>query len=67
MQRIGIEGIQNDAWFKVNYIAARHFAEHEVDLNDIDAVFNEIEVCKSCLFHQFFGNISYVFAQMIFI
>lgn len=41
--RIGIEGIQNDAWFKINYIPARHIAEQEVDLKDIDAVFNEIE------------------------
>lgn len=41
--RINIEGIKNDAWFQINYVAVRHGVEEEVNLDDIDAVFNDIE------------------------
>lgn len=45
LKRINIEGIKNDAWFQINYVAVRHGVEEEVNLDDIDAVFNDIEVC----------------------
>ncbi|XP_065028710.1 CBL-interacting protein kinase 24 isoform X2 [Musa acuminata AAA Group] len=41
--RINIGGIKNDAWFQINYVAVRHGVEEEVNLDDIDAVFNDIE------------------------
>ncbi|WOL08122.1 CBL-interacting protein kinase 24 isoform X1 [Canna indica] len=41
--RINIEGIKNDAWFQKNYVAIRRGVEEEVNLDDIDAVFNDIE------------------------
>lgn len=41
--RINIEGIENDAWFRRNYIAARHDDEVEVNLDDVNAVFDDIE------------------------
>ncbi|ONK66731.1 uncharacterized protein A4U43_C06F11370 [Asparagus officinalis] len=43
MQRITIEGIKNDAWFRRNYVAVRHGDEEKVDLNDVNAVFDDIE------------------------
>ncbi|XP_020269844.1 CBL-interacting protein kinase 24 [Asparagus officinalis] len=41
--RITIEGIKNDAWFRRNYVAVRHGDEEKVDLNDVNAVFDDIE------------------------
>lgn len=41
--RINIEGIKNDAWFRRNYIAVRHDDEGEVNLDDVNAVFDDIE------------------------
>lgn len=44
LQRIRIEGIRNDAWFKNNYVRNRSGEDEEVSLDDINAVFNDIEV-----------------------
>ncbi|XP_078176964.1 CBL-interacting protein kinase 24-like isoform X1 [Carex rostrata] len=41
--RIRIEGIRNDAWFKNNYVRNRSGEDEEVSLDDINAVFNDIE------------------------
>lgn len=41
--RISIEGIKNDAWFRRSYIVVRHGDEEEVNLDDVNAVFNDIE------------------------
>nr|QSH71625.1 CBL-interacting protein kinase [Hedychium coronarium] len=41
--RISIEGIRSDAWFQRNYIPIRLGVEEEDNLDDIDAVFNDIE------------------------
>ncbi|XP_058074437.1 CBL-interacting protein kinase 24-like [Magnolia sinica] len=41
--RIKIEGIRSDAWFKKNYMAVRHGEEEEVNLDDVRAVFDDIE------------------------
>lgn len=40
--RITIEGIKKDAWFRRNYVAIRH-NEEEVSLDDVHAVFDDIE------------------------
>lgn len=47
LKRISIEGIRSDAWFQRNYVPIRLGVEEEVNLDDIDAVFNDIEVCMS--------------------
>lgn len=44
LQRIRIEGIRNDAWFKNNYVRNRSGEDEEVSLDDVNAVFNDIEV-----------------------
>uniref|UniRef100_A0A5B6ZMB5 non-specific serine/threonine protein kinase n=1 Tax=Davidia involucrata TaxID=16924 RepID=A0A5B6ZMB5_DAVIN len=41
--RIRIEGIKNDPWFQKNYMAVRHRDAEEVNLDDVCAVFNDIE------------------------
>ncbi|GMH14160.1 hypothetical protein Nepgr_016001 [Nepenthes gracilis] len=42
-KRIKIEGIKNIPWFRVNYIPVRHGVEEEVNLDDVHAVFEDIE------------------------
>lgn len=39
-----IEQLKNDPWFKRNYVVVRHREEEEVNLDDISAVFDDIEV-----------------------
>ncbi|XP_058075674.1 CBL-interacting protein kinase 24-like [Magnolia sinica] len=41
--RIKIEGIRSDEWLKKNYMAVRHGEEEEVNLDDVHAVFDDIE------------------------
>ncbi|PKA46759.1 CBL-interacting protein kinase 24 [Apostasia shenzhenica] len=41
--RISIEEIKDDVWFKKNYVPVRHGKVEEVNLDDIHAVFNDIE------------------------
>uniref|UniRef100_A0A2P2LRR5 non-specific serine/threonine protein kinase n=1 Tax=Rhizophora mucronata TaxID=61149 RepID=A0A2P2LRR5_RHIMU len=41
--RINIEGIKKDPWFRKNYVPVKHTAEEEVNLDDIRAVFDDIE------------------------
>ncbi|KAF8393212.1 hypothetical protein HHK36_021453 [Tetracentron sinense] len=41
--RIRIEGIKNDPWFRKNYVAVRHSEDEEVNLDDVHAVFDDIE------------------------
>ncbi|XP_010907283.1 CBL-interacting protein kinase 24 isoform X2 [Elaeis guineensis] len=42
-KRIHIEGIKNDPWFRRNYVPVRHGEEEKVNLEDVQAVFNDIE------------------------
>jgi len=44
MQRITIEGIRNHPWFQVNYIPVLQSVEEKVSLDDVRAVFDDIEV-----------------------
>ncbi|XP_020087875.1 CBL-interacting protein kinase 24 isoform X3 [Ananas comosus] len=49
LQRIDIEGIRNDTWFKRKYVAVKSGEDEEVNLDDVHAVFNDIEdqyVCE---------------------
>ncbi|XP_020690978.1 CBL-interacting protein kinase 24 [Dendrobium catenatum] len=41
--RVHIEGIRNDVWFTRNYVPVRYSEAQEVNLDDIHAVFNDIE------------------------
>ncbi|KAF9614966.1 hypothetical protein IFM89_021396 [Coptis chinensis] len=41
--RIQIVGIKNDPWFRKNYVAVRHGEDEEVNLDDVRAVFDDIE------------------------
>ncbi|XP_057968084.1 CBL-interacting serine/threonine-protein kinase 24-like isoform X3 [Malania oleifera] len=41
--RIQIEGIKNDPWFQKNYMAARQREDVEVNLDDVHAVFEDVE------------------------
>ncbi|KAJ9688657.1 hypothetical protein PVL29_014355 [Vitis rotundifolia] len=42
--RIQIEGIKNDPWFRKNYVSSKCREDEEVNLDDIHAVFDDIEV-----------------------
>ena len=44
MQPIGIEEIRNDEWFKKNYVPARVVEYEDVNLDDVNAVFDDSEV-----------------------
>lgn len=46
-QRIQIQGIRKDPWFRINYVPIRAREEEEVNLDDVRAVFDGIEVCGS--------------------
>ncbi|XP_052198464.1 CBL-interacting serine/threonine-protein kinase 24-like [Diospyros lotus] len=41
--RITIQGIKNHPWFQRNYVAVKHGEENEVNLDDVQAVFEDIE------------------------
>ncbi|KAH7650628.1 Non-specific serine/threonine protein kinase protein [Dioscorea alata] len=41
--RIRIEEIKSHPWFSQNYVAVRHREEEEVNLDDVNAVFNDIK------------------------
>ncbi|CAL1359184.1 unnamed protein product [Linum trigynum] len=42
-ERIRINGIRRDPWFRRNYVPVKHTEEVEVNLDDIRAVFDDIE------------------------
>ncbi|WCJ29622.1 CBL-interacting protein kinase 24 [Euphorbia peplus] len=41
--RIKIEGIRKNPWFRKNYVPVKRSEESEVNLDDVDAVFGDIE------------------------
>lgn len=43
-QRIRIEEIRNDEWFKKNYVPAMEVEHEDVNLDDVFAVFDDPEV-----------------------
>jgi len=45
-QRITIEEIRADPWFEKNYVAIRCGEDENVSLDDVQAVFDNIEVCE---------------------
>ena len=51
MQRITIEEIKKHPWFRKNYVPGKQSEEQEVNLDDVRAVFEDIEV--GCHFYAF--------------
>lgn len=47
MQRIRIEEIRNDEWFKKNYDPVKVMEYENVNLDDINAAFDDTEVSKT--------------------
>lgn len=48
IQRITIEQIRNDEWFKKGYVPASLLEYEEVNLDDVNAAFDDAEVCIMC-------------------
>lgn len=44
VQRIRIEEIRNDEWFKTNYVPGKVMEYEDVNLDDINAAFDDSEV-----------------------
>ena len=53
-QRIQIEGIRKDPWFQRNYAPVEYSEVEEVNLDDVCAVFDDIEVDLFSLVPFFF-------------
>jgi hypothetical protein len=50
MQRVKIEEIRKDLWFQKNYSPVKLREDEQVNLDDVQAVFHDIEVC-CCFFY----------------
>ena len=44
VQRIRMEGIRNDEWFRKNYVPVRIYDDEDVNLDDVEAAFDESKV-----------------------
>ena len=53
-QRIRIEEIRNDEWFKKNYEPTREIESEEVNLDDVNAAFDDPEVFMLTLVLELF-------------
>ena len=62
-QRIRIEGLRKDPWFRKNYVPVEHREDEEINLDDVCAVFDDIEVNlhSFVLLTDFFVPIVYFF------
>lgn len=49
MQRIRIDEIRKDPWFKDGYVPVKLGEDEEVNLDDVRDVFDDIEVCYCSL------------------
>ena len=56
MQRVKIEEIRKDPWFKKNYFPVKLGEDEQVNLDDVRAVFDDIEVCCCFLFCLIYTN-----------
>lgn len=50
MQRVKIEEIRKDPWFRRNYFPVKLKEDEHVNLDDVQAAFDDIEVCCCFLF-----------------
>lgn len=47
LQRIRIQEIRSDEWFRRSYAPVRHVEDEDVNLDDVYAVFDDPEVGKN--------------------
>jgi len=64
VQRVKIEEIRKDPWFQENYFPVKLGECEQVNLDDVRAVFDDIEVC--CFFFCFvqFIQTKFIFATV---
>lgn len=53
VQRINIDGIRNHEWFKKNYVPVRMYDDEDVNLDDVEAAFDDSEVSELSLFNVY--------------
>jgi len=53
---VKIEHIRKDPWFRKNYIPVKLGEYEQVNLDDVRAVFDDIEVCCYFLFCSIYRN-----------
>lgn len=56
VQRITIEQIRNDEWFNKDYVPVRLLEYEDVNLDDLNAVFDDDEVGKAFKCYIFFPS-----------
>lgn len=56
VQRITIEQIRNDEWFSKDYVPVRLLEYEDVNLDDLNAVFDDDEVGKAFKCYIFFPS-----------
>lgn len=56
LQRIRIEEIRNDEWFKRGYVPAKLIEYEDVNLDDVNAVFDDPEVRITFSFYASFSS-----------
>lgn len=66
MQRIGIQGIRKDPWFKKNYVPVKSRKDGEVSLEDVNAVFNDIAVSINS-FCCYYLEIRFQFNKIVYL
>lgn len=47
LQRITIEQIRSDEWFQKNYVPVSLLEYEDVNLDDVNAAFDDAEVCMT--------------------
>jgi hypothetical protein len=62
-QRITIEEIRADPWFGKNYVAIRRGEDENVSLDDVQAVFDNIEVCEKLVSPSMLCKLSYLHSE----
>jgi hypothetical protein len=62
-QRITIGEIRADPWFEKNYVAIRRGEDENVSLDDVQAVFDNIEVCGKLVYPSMLCKLSYLLSE----
>jgi hypothetical protein len=62
-QRITIEEIRADQWFEKNYVAIRRGEDENVSLDDVQAVFDNIEVCEKLVNPSMLCKLTYLLSE----
>lgn len=62
-QRITIEEIRANPWFQKTYVAMRRGEDENVSLDDVQAVFGNIEVCEKLVNPSMLCKLSYLLPE----